>query len=293
MHTGKLGLFTLAFLAGSLACRSASALLQPATPSPAQATHTITAPAFTSPPPSRTPRPTYTPRPSPTPLPPSIDELLSRCPSAEEIANIDIDLALSFSGDPTAGELVCSAAQGSADLTRLQERAYQAVLAMQRLRFDVFLPWTDQPLYAWFTAAVRGVRFRDDIETSFCCDPPGVLNVQTRNLAALHTLRWIDPESGAGLQDLVALLVHEARHNQGYAHTCGVNDNSVAELGAWGVQYWFYQYLAYHSPAAFLRSQARNSDYYREAARDQARWLRNSRFCAEATLTPGPPPPLP
>lgn len=281
-------LILITIVAMTLACRAATGLIQPATPTPSRTATTVAEP-------TRTPPPTHSPAPlpSPTPLPPSVDQLLAHCPPAQGIASVDRDLKLAFEGDPTAGELVCRASQGSADLTRLQERAYQALLIMEHLSFDTPLPWSDQPLYAWFTAAVEEIRFRDDISNSFCCDPPGVINVQTRNQAALSTLRWIDPESGAGLQDLVALLVHEARHNQGYAHTCGTNDNTVAEMGAWGVQYWFFQYLAYHSRAPFLVSQARSVDYYREAARDQARWLRNNRFCAEPTLTPGPPPPLP
>jgi len=219
--------------------------------------------------------------------------LLARCPSSEEISAVDADLSLIFESDPSAGQLVCTAREGSADLTRLQERTYQAILTMRRLRFDAWLPWTNKPLYDWFVDAIDGIRFRDDIDISFCCEPKNIINIQTNNLAALKTNLWIDPQIGGGLQGLLVLLIHEARHNEDYQHTCGVNDNSLAEMGAWGVQYYFLQWLAFHSDPYFLKSSHQSPDYYREAARDEARWVRINRFCAEATITLGPPQPLP
>ena len=39
------------------------------------------------------------------------------CPSAADIASINRDLRLSFESDPTRGTQVCSAAEGSANLT--------------------------------------------------------------------------------------------------------------------------------------------------------------------------------
>jgi hypothetical protein len=52
---------------------------------------------------------------------------------------------------------------------------------------------------------------------------------------------------------LAALFIHEARHNEGYGHTCttgpraGQNDNTIAELGAWGVEYYFTLWLGTHT----------------------------------------------
>jgi hypothetical protein len=63
----------------------------------------------------------------------SVDNLLARCPTADEIAAIEARTSLKFEQDPTAGTLVCAASDGSADLTLLQERAYQALLVMHRL----------------------------------------------------------------------------------------------------------------------------------------------------------------
>jgi hypothetical protein len=242
--------------------------------------------------------PTASPPASPTadPFanPPStIDHLIARCPTAEEIAAMDALLTLHFESDPSAGTLVCSAAKGSADLTLLQQRAYQALLAMRYLSFDAALPWTDQPLLDWLAGAIRGIRYRHDIEISYCCDPQGIINIQTQNLAALSTDRWIDAQSGTGLHGLVVLIVHEARHNQGFAHTCNTKDQTLAEMGAWGVQYWLQWWLAFHSDPDFLRPLAGDADFYRLSALSQALTVRATRFCAEPTLTPGPTPTLP
>jgi hypothetical protein len=136
---------------------------------------------------------------------------------------------------PRGGKLVCTAASGSADLTLLQRRAYQTLQAMQRLQFSKPLPWTNQSLYDWFVNTIKGIRFRSDTEFSFCCDPKDTINVKIANNTFLVlTDRWVDPQTGDGLMNEVVLYVHEARHNQGYGHTCGTDDKTIAELGAWG-----------------------------------------------------------
>ncbi|MDL1941437.1 hypothetical protein FBQ99_03715 [Chloroflexi bacterium CFX2] len=234
---------------------------------------------------------TDTPSPT-TPPQGKVEDLVSRCPTAEEIASVNADLTLQFDHDPTAGTLVCTAASGSADLTRLQERTYQAVLMMKKIKFDEPLPWTDLPLYDWFVNAIDGIRFRGDIEQSSCCEPANFINVQTENLAALQTNRWLDPGMGAGLQGLLVLYVHEARHNEGFPHTCGVNDNTIAEMGAWGVQYHLLMWFAYHTDRDFFSAPDAPPTYYQEMALSEANWVRGLNFCAEPTMTPGPTPTL-
>jgi hypothetical protein len=66
------------------------------------------------------------------------------------IREIDAQIALQFDVDPTPGTLVCHAVDGSADLTRLQERAYQALILIKHLEFDRPLPWTSKSLWEWF-----------------------------------------------------------------------------------------------------------------------------------------------
>ena len=104
------------------------------------------------------PRPSATPTASPTDAaPPTIEELLNRCPTPAELASVDSSVPVKFTSDPSAGVLVCRAADGSRDLTLLQERAYQAVLMFTWIRFDAPLPWTNLTLDKWFAHAIGGV----------------------------------------------------------------------------------------------------------------------------------------
>ncbi len=237
--------------------------------------------------PTATPTPTSTQKAGPTikptgtsistPQPPAIDQLLAHCPTAQEVAAINKDLKLSFEADPTTGKWVCTAAAGSADLTLMQRRAYQTLQAMKQLKFSKPLPWTDKQLYEWFVSTIKAIRFRSDAQFSFCCDPKDTINVRVAsNVYIVLTDRWIDPSSGGGLMDSAVLYVHEARHNQGLPHTCGANDKTIAELGAWGVQYYLDTWLADYSDPNFI-----SDPYYRQIAKSDAEQIRKTRFCDE------------
>jgi len=170
----------------------------------------------------------------------TIADLAGTCPSAQEVAAFRAALDLRFESDASAGTLVCRAAEGSADLTRLQERTYQVLRLMQFLPFDTPLPWTAKSLYDWFTGAIRGIRFRGDISGPFCCDPPGFINFGV-NLGILDP-RIPDPDS---LVSLAGVFVHEARHNETGPHTCGPSDRTLTELGAWGLHSYFNEWAAF------------------------------------------------
>jgi len=230
--------------------------------------------------------PAATPSPTATARTATIEQLLDRCPLPAELALVDSSLSMRFTSDPTAGQLVCTAAQGSRDLTRLQERAYQTVLMFTWIRFDAPLPWTSLPLDAWFAQAIHGVDFRNDGPYSYCCEPGGVIVVETPNLSVLSPTYFYDPDlktfrydvSGA-VRGLASLFIHEARHNQGYLHTCtsgaraGQNDNTIAELGAWGVEYYFLLWLGTHSDPAVA------PEKFRSAARRDADVMPATFFC--------------
>ena len=194
--------------------------------------------------------------------PGTVDQLIATCPSAADVAAISADLDLSFESDPTGGTLVCTAAAGSANLTRAQERAFQALRVMRQLQFTRPLPWTSLPLYAWLNRAIDGIRFRGDISTSFCCDPPRVINVQLRNLSALSTVRWADPQAGSGLSGLVGVITHEARHSEGPGHSCAANDATYRESGAWAIQHDLFLWLALYT-GSFLDAPGPELSYYR------------------------------
>jgi hypothetical protein len=209
-----------------------------------------------------------------------VDQLLARCPTASEVAAIDRELKLSFEADLTAPALVCEKSKGSVDLTLMQRRVYQTLQVMKQLRFTKPLPWTSKSLYEWLTRVIDGVRFRSDIDNSYCCSPPGTINLKVApNMYYTLTDRWVDQKIKGGLMDLVGLLVHEARHRPvegGKAHTCGSDDKTIAEMGAWGAQYYFYVWLTQYSDTTFL-----NDPLYRETAKDHAEDLRKTRFCDE------------
>lgn len=184
------------------------------------------------------------------------------CPSRRDVVDIDAAVKVEFVSDPTAGTYVCRADEGSADLTRLQERTYQALLLMKRLRFDTPLPWTSKTLWQWFTDEVSGVRLRGS--QTFCCEDGRVIVIAVRST--------YDP----GFPTLIEGLVHEARHaDRMHPHTCGAGaDATIAELGAYGVQYYLNLWLAEHSGDQL-------SPEGRRYSKNRADWMRFSSFCAE------------
>jgi len=225
----------------------------------------------------------YEPLPATPPQPGTLDALIARCPTAEEIAAIDRDIQLTFEG-ANQGELVCKAAEGSADLTAFQKTAYQALLAMKMLAFTRPLPWTNLPLYDWFVSTAKGIRFRDDISQGSCCSPAGVINIPSgsfNRLSPREIWRWADPRSGWGLaQGHVQLFVHEARHIESGPHTCGSKDTSLAEMNAYGVTYSLQLWMAYYlSDPAVLTAQEPYPDYYRDLAKGAAESQRTLAFC--------------
>ncbi len=216
---------------------------------------------------------------------PAIDEVLAECPAAADIAIVDAALDLRFEDDPTAGTLVCTAAEGSADLTRLQERTYHAVLLRRRFTFTQPLPWTDQALYEWFIGSIRGIRFDNDLPGfGYCCSPPRVMTINPLVLPALETQRWIGDEAGVrGMADFVRALVHEARHTHPShrRHLCpdGTHDLTIDEGGAYGVEWHFINWLALRSDGAFLTDL--DGVTYRDELLEDADFVRWARFCDE------------
>jgi len=264
--------------------RTCGAFAEPGTPWPT--------PAAT---PTPSPVPSVTPMPSGDPIASgTIDWDLARCPTAAEIASVDADVPMTFLADPTAGTLVCTAAAGSADLTRFQERVYQAILSMKRITFDAPLPWTSQSLYAWFVGAIDGITFVDTGGFSFCCSPARVINIQANaNSILLTTNRWLKPSLSdrVGLPYFVDLLLHEARHSEGgYPHTCGTgDDDTISAMGGWAIVYYYHTWLALHGDPVYLAppvdAPSMNgqpwSEFYRQEELWYAQVVKNTRFCLE------------
>jgi hypothetical protein len=235
----------------------------------------------------------------PTPIGLTIEDLMVACPSPEEIASVDQDLKLDFVNDITAGTYVCSAADGSVDLTLIEKNLYHAILAMRWIEFDEPLPWTELSLYDWFVQAVNGVIVDSREEFSHCCTNEGmiILGLGDNSFTA-HTDRFLRDEVGQGgfdgvngVDTLVQLLAHEARHNdgEGHPHTCeNSNDKTIAEMGSFAIDYYLYRWFADHTDPEFMRSQVRLHDWYDEQYTYEANWMLNYRFCDEPSYTPSP-----
>jgi hypothetical protein len=217
---------------------------------------------------------------------PPVDKLLAECPTKREVARIDAEFDLSFEGAPTPIVLACHA--GSVYLTPLAKRAYNTLLIMERIPFDAALPWTYSTLGDWFADNVDTIRFRDDITYSQY-GPAGVINLQTGwpLPASQATDLWMEPEWNVGLAHMMILMVHEARHAE-KPHTCDpmpgvgfIHDQTIAELGAWGVQYYLEVWLAEHTSPAFLARPAGDPDYYLVRHAWEAQAIKNSSFCNE------------
>lgn len=217
----------------------------------------------------------------PTPAPPNLsaaDLFLAKCPTAEDVASVEADLRLSFESDPTSDEpIACPAVDSLLPLSPLKKRVYNTLLLMRRLQFAQPLPWTKEPLYQWLIGSIRGIRFRADIRYSSCCDPRGVINVQTGGASTIaFTDRWIEPAIHGGLSGFMLLIVHESRHAEGYPHTCGTNDRTVEEMGGWGVAYSLARWLAEQTDQAFFSS---GEVRYNEQLIKNSDMLRRTSFC--------------
>ncbi len=251
---------------------------------------------------------------------PAIDQLITRCPSKAVLDAIDQDFDLRFEhldtdgdGDlddpsPQGNTLVCTAAQGSRNLTQSQERLYQALIALRALSFSQTLPFTSKNLYAWMRDSIAGIRLRADVSGSSCCEPPSgksgsYLNIQNDANRTFYVTDLWSTASGLGLMDLTQLLVHETRHANGPLHTCGVgNDQTIAELGSWGAVYHYARALAFNAQPCFLRpmlaasskypDQLFAADAYLVAARELSRTVHLTRFCSEPSVPAQPPEPV-
>src|SRR5262249_11828003 len=170
--------------------------------------------------------------------PPSVDQFLAHCPTIEEVAAVNQNFALIFDADPTQTEpLPCTQQGSSVPLTRFQTRVYQTLIAVQKIQFGAPMPWTSLPWSKWFRPTVGGIHFRSDVQLSSCCEPGGIIIVKTAATRAEDNSClmggsdpdpkiWINSQVGCGMESFVALLTHEARHWQGYGHTCGSDDNT-------------------------------------------------------------------
>ncbi len=240
------------------------------TPTPA-ATLTQVSPTAT-PIPTPTPTPTATNKPA-TPQPSStgvafqsVGGLLVTCPTEAEIVQFESDLDLDFS-DTNVRPYACL---DGVDPDGPNERlaTYQALRVMRFLTFDEPPPWTNLSLYDWFKQAIKGMKFFEGEGYNSCCDAAHRLRIKMGGNTIIsnqqHAAVFVEPRAGVGLMNTIALFIHEGRHGEPFfPHTCdNTLDLTLGELGAWGVQHYYYLWLADHTPLGALTAIERETARY-------------------------------
>lgn len=196
-------------------------------------------------------RPTRTPiQISPTPVA-NIDILLSSCPTQAEMERFKSDFDILFDTDNDIPEYVCQNGTGPDGNVNPRLALYQGLRAIHSLQFDPSLPWTDQTLYDWLKSTINGV-ILTETDLSYCCDAENRIVLKATLLNQSDYRFWVNPQSGSGLIGFVGLIVHEARHAEIGGHTCGSDDKTLEELGAWGTQYYLFKYIADNTPQEFF-----------------------------------------
>lgn len=144
-------------------------------------------------------------------------------------------------------------------------------------------------MLGWFTHATTGIRFEySDYSHYDLADEVIVIRSQT-DMAYLGDNHWEsrDEYHQYGLSSLVGLLVHEARHGDGYFHNCGYSeaagafgdDQTMEEMGAWAVAALYYKWIAEHSDVDYMTPVGAPSELYREQAAQAAESIMANRIC--------------
>jgi hypothetical protein len=195
------------------------------------------------------------------------------CPTRAEVDEIRRDIRVAVSADVSAGILACHERDGSVDLTVVENQVYQSLLFLRRMRFDRPLPWTNQPIYDWVRLTIPlGIVIESSGNSHSCLSCKGPIHVVYSSYRSLRpTVYYL----------VHTLIAHEARHAEGWPHTCGlssesnvlVHDKSVAEMGGYGVHYLLAYWLGHYSEeSAVVR------EYY---SRHAAKLLGGGSFCCE------------
>jgi Repeat of unknown function (DUF5648) len=229
----------------------------------------------------------------------TVDDDLAGCPTAAEVASINARLTLGFEYDSTAPALVCTADAGSANLTEMMRRVYKLILVIPRVTtYDAPLPWTAATYTDWLynESGLTGIRFRQGIGGSFCCEPAGVINLSVGlpppildRFKDILPVWWDNDKGGYG-SGLLSIITHETRHIRAGGHTCGSKDNTIEEYGAWGVQAGNSLWLANHSNPDYFRpkkkppSDTSGPAYYRDYEGKYAETLREDQICHDTRI---------
>ncbi|GEM_PF-4141323 len=205
---------------------------------------------------------------------PVIDNILQSCPTPQEITLFNSEFKIT--SNTTLKYDCVFGVNPNFPIEKLDPRltVYQSLRVIKLLDFSQPLPWTDKSLYSWLKETIKGVHINADFPYSFCCDPTGIINLKEENLQQQNKLKWVDPQTGSGMAYLVAVLIHEARHTT-HKHTCnGYDDQTVQEMGAWGVEYYIDYFGANYLPLTYQTMYEKNELAY------SAQKIKTTRFCS-------------
>lgn len=179
--------------------------------------------------------------------PETLDAILAREPTAEEVEVIHGDFDVTFESDPDP----------------ISRRSLiDAFRCLRALRFDAPVPMLgSRSAYAWLRSGGIAVHVFDGDGFSRSGRP-----ILIRRGSLLRGSAQWDDGAGVGMVGLVELLVHEGFHTiSGVAHDCrdaygnlGL-DSSLGYGGAWAAQYWFDRWLAEHSGSYLSDAQKRSA----------------------------------
>ncbi|HEX7680119.1 MAG TPA: hypothetical protein VF713_18455 [Thermoanaerobaculia bacterium] len=237
-----------------------------------------------------------------------IDAFLEKCPTNDPaLGRILSDFTITRDGVP----VTFSASSCTEPISTLPVTQYNDAMSVLQLLRTIYyldrdrcnyLPWTPLSLYDWLRSKVGGFNIDSTATVNQCCDtwPDGRLYM-TLTTSDDTNLQY--HKTWEGISVFIALLMHEARHVDGFAHVgcCpvgGVGCDPVydeSNLSPYGIQYWLEK--------SFLDGTIHTGYTCLSAARTSAikSWLRGAanggvdRFCSSPppllTDTNNPPPP--
>lgn len=182
---------------------------------------------------------------------PNVDAFLDTCPTADPVfGKLVADFTITRDGVPvtfppgacTEPVSAMPIAQYTDELSLLQ--ALRAVYYMDKDRCG-HLPWTSLSLYEWLRSKVGGFDINSSVTMDQCCGvrPDGSSFVYLRVSDATNRQYH---RTWEGVAEWIALLMHEARHRDGFPHVsccpsgAGACDQRYDEtnLSPYGIQYW-------------------------------------------------------
>jgi hypothetical protein len=151
----------------------------------------------------------------------------------------------------------------------LKEAFIKAVYSMSRVDsyFTKSLPWTTgQSYYDWLKNSAGTITFLADPNSFDSAYGVGI-NFNGKNMISniekgmLNTWQNQDlnsPNIGQGIINLISIITHEARHNNGIYHTTCKNSNNMDEnlksMGAHGVNVMLRHWMEYLLPEELVQS---------------------------------------